>query len=93
MLVLSRKINESIVIDGRITVKVLRVDGEAIKLGISAPADVPIHRQEVYDEIRQSNVAAATPRLGPVPKLSPRQRAFADALALKPPAGRLPAKT
>jgi carbon storage regulator len=92
MLILSRKLNESIVIDGRITVKVLRIDGEVIKLGITAPADVPVHRQEVYDEIRQSNLAAATPRPGPVPKLSHRQRVSADALALKPPAGRLPAK-
>jgi carbon storage regulator len=92
MLILSRKLNESIVIDGRITVKVLRIDGEVIKLGITAPADVPVHRQEVYEEIRQSNEAAASPRLGPVPKLSTRQRGSADALALPPLAGRLPAK-
>jgi carbon storage regulator len=70
MLILTRKLNESIVIDGRITVKVVRIDGEVIKLGITAPADVPVHRQEVYEEIRQSNEAAATTRLGPVPKLS-----------------------
>ena len=92
MLILSRKLNESIVIDGRITVKVLRLDGDVIKLGIIAPADVPVHRQEVYEEIRQSNEAAASPRLGPVPKLSTRQRGSPAALALQPLAGRLPAK-
>ncbi len=92
MLILSRKLNESIVIDGRITVKVLRLDGEVIKLGITAPADVPVHRQEVYEEIRRSNEAAAAPRLGPVPKLSTPQRDSREALSLKPPAGRLPAK-
>ncbi len=70
MLILSRKLNESIVIDGRITVKVMRIDGETIKLGIAAPADVPVHRQEVYDEIRQSNCEAAIQRTTRVPKLS-----------------------
>jgi carbon storage regulator len=92
MLILSRKLNESIVIDGRITVKVLRLDGEVIKLGIAAPAEVPVHRQEVYEEIRLNNKAAATRPLGPVPKLSTRQRGSAAALALQPLAGRLPAK-
>ena len=47
MLVLSRKLNESIVIDGRIIVKIVRVDGDVVKLGIAAPADVPVHREEV----------------------------------------------
>lgn len=70
MLILSRKLNESIVIDGRITVKVMRVNGDVVKLGIAAPADVPVHRQEVYDEIRKSNEAAATQRTHLAPKLS-----------------------
>jgi carbon storage regulator len=70
MLILSRKLNESIVIDGRITIKVMRVDGEVVKLGIAAPMDVPVHRQEVYEEIRNSNHEAVTQRIGPVPRLS-----------------------
>ena len=70
MLILSRKLNESIVIDGRITVKVVRVDGEVVKLGIAAAADVPVHRQEVYEEIRKSNHEAVTQRTAPVPRLS-----------------------
>lgn len=70
MLILSRKLNESIVIDGRITVKVVHVDGDVVKLGIAAPADVPVHRQEVYDEIQRSNREALTRgRGGPVPRL------------------------
>lgn len=60
MLILSRKINESIVIDGRITVKVMRVDGDVVKLGIAAPKDVPVHRQEIYEEIQKSNLEALT---------------------------------
>lgn len=58
MLILSRKLNESVVIDGRITVTVVRVQGDVVKLGIEAAADVPIHRQEIYDEIQQSNLEA-----------------------------------
>ena len=70
MLILSRKLNESIVIDGRIIVRVMRLDGDVVKLGIAAPADVPVHRHEVYEEIRQSNESAVTQRSGSVPKLS-----------------------
>jgi carbon storage regulator len=60
MLVLSRKVNENIVIDGRIIVKVVRTEGNFVKLGIEAPPDVPVHRQEIYDEIQRSNQAALT---------------------------------
>ena len=63
MLILSRKVNESIVIDGRIVVKIVRLDGEQVKLGIEAPPDVPVHRQEVYEEIQKNNREAATARL------------------------------
>ncbi|MGC8743891.1 MAG: carbon storage regulator CsrA, partial [Verrucomicrobiia bacterium] len=55
MLILSRKVNESIVIDGRIIVKIVRVDGEVVKVGVEAPSNVPVHRQEIYEEILQSN--------------------------------------
>ena len=72
MLILSRKINESIVIDGRIRVKVVRVDGEQVKLGIEAPADVPVHRQEVYEEIQKSNREALTQGRPRLPRLSTR---------------------
>lgn len=51
MLVLSRKRNEAIVIGNGITVTVLAVDGDRVKLGIVAPAEVPVHREEVYQRI------------------------------------------
>lgn len=60
MLILSRKLNESVIIDGRITVKIVRVDGDIVKLGIGAPSDVPVHRQEVYEEIQRNNQRALT---------------------------------
>jgi carbon storage regulator len=72
VLILSRKLNESIVIDGRITVTVVRVQGDVVKLGIAAAADVPIHRQEVYEEIQRSNLEALSSRgdgTTPAPKL------------------------
>lgn len=70
MLVLTRKLGESIVIDGRITVKIVRVEGDTVKVGVTAPADVPIHREELYLEIQQSNQAALTHGRAPVPKLA-----------------------
>ena len=51
MLVLSRKPNESIVIDGNVTVSVLRVDNENVRLGIEAPLEIPVMRKEIYEEI------------------------------------------
>lgn len=56
MLVLSRKKNESIVIDDKIVVTVIEVRGDKVRLGIEAPAEIPVHRREIYDAI----VAAAT---------------------------------
>ncbi|MEY4917813.1 MAG: hypothetical protein RL616_1726 [Verrucomicrobiota bacterium] len=69
MLILSRKIGESIVIDGRIHVKIMRVDGDVVKLGIEAPMEVPVHRQEVYEEIQRNNQQALTKQSTPLPKL------------------------
>jgi carbon storage regulator len=71
MLILSRKTGESIVIAGNIRVKVVRVDGETVKIGVEAPSSVPVHRQEVYDEIQRNNQQAATQPSIPLPKLSP----------------------
>jgi carbon storage regulator len=70
MLVLARKLNQNIIIDGRIVVKVVRMDRDVVKLGIEAPISVPVHRQEVYEEIQRCNKAAASETRGPTPKLS-----------------------
>ena len=53
MLILSRKLNESIVIDGRIVVKVLRIEKDSVKLGIQAPPEVPVHREEIHEAIQK----------------------------------------
>jgi carbon storage regulator len=59
MLILSRKLNESIVIDGRIIVKILRIERETVKLGIQAPQELQVHRQEVYDMIQRNKQGGA----------------------------------
>lgn len=58
MLALSRKKNEALVINNNIEVTILEIKGEQVKLGISAPKDVPIYRKEVYAQIQQSNQEA-----------------------------------
>lgn len=59
MLVLSRKLNQSIVIGDEVHIVVVSIDRDTVKLGIQAPREVPVHRAEVYEEIQRANRAAA----------------------------------
>jgi carbon storage regulator len=61
MLVLSRKKNESIVINNDITVVVVEIRGDKVRLGVEAPKEVPVHRREVYDAIKRHQADAAQP--------------------------------
>lgn len=61
MLVLSRKSNESIIINNNITVTVVEIRGDKVRLGIVAPKDIPVHRQEVYDLIHGKKSADGGP--------------------------------
>ena len=54
MLVLSRKKNESIVINNEIRIVIVEIRGDKVRLGVEAPRDVPVHRQEVYDAIKRA---------------------------------------
>lgn len=58
MLALSRKKNEAIVINNDIEITVLEVKGDQVKIGITAPKEVPIYRKEVYLQIQEANKAA-----------------------------------
>ena len=59
MLALSRKKNESIVINNDVEITVLDIKGDQVKLGITAPKAVPVYRKEVYIQIQESNKAAS----------------------------------
>lgn len=68
MLVLSRKKNESIVINNDITIVVVEIRGDKVRLGVEAPKEVPVHRREVYDAIkRNSAVQSDSAEAGPAP--------------------------
>lgn len=70
MLVLSRKKNESIIINDNITVTVVEIRGDKVRLGIDAPKEVSVHRREVYEAIqnqaksRDTNAPAVAPDAG-----------------------------
>jgi carbon storage regulator len=68
MLVLTRKVHQSIVIGDDVEVVVLEVRGEQVRLGIRAPKDVAVHRKEIYDQILEENRAAAEARPEDVPE-------------------------
>jgi carbon storage regulator len=58
MLVLTRKVNESIIIGDSIEVTVVGVEGDQVKLGITAPREISVHRREVYEQIKRANEEA-----------------------------------
>ena len=60
MLVLTRRVGQSLVIGDEIVLRVLEVKGDVVRLGVDAPRDVKVHRQEVHDAVVAANRAATT---------------------------------
>jgi carbon storage regulator len=67
VLVLSRKLNQAIMIGDDIRVVVVSVDRDQVKLGIDAPRAIAVHRSEIYEEIQRQNREAAASPVAPVP--------------------------
>lgn len=65
MLVLTRKLGESIAIDDHIKIMVVQIKGKQVRLGIKAPKETKIHREEVYHSIQQANEEAASANASP----------------------------
>ena len=59
MLVLTRKVGEAIMIGNDVTIKVVEVRGDQVRIGVDAPRSVPVHREEVYREVERTNAASA----------------------------------
>ena len=57
MLILTRRVSESLMIGDDVTITVLGVKGNQVRLGVNAPKDVAVHREEIYERIRAENVA------------------------------------
>ena len=78
MLVLSRQRDESIMIGDNIVITIVDIRGDKVRLGINAPTEIPVHRQEVYEAIQRENLKAShlepreTRSLGKPPGTRPR---------------------
>ena len=75
MLVLSRQRDETIMIGDDIEITVVDIRGDKVRLGISAPKEITVHRKEVYEAIRKENQAAAAPTSVDSPAPAPQSKA------------------
>jgi carbon storage regulator len=86
MLVLTRRIGETIVIDGNIRVTVVSIQGDRIRLGIAAPPAVPVHRQEVQDRRAEFDLPPDPLTVTPPPRRWDKTRGIEQLTQLPPAA-------
>jgi len=65
MLILTRRVGETLMVGDDVTVTVLGVKGNQVRIGVNAPKDVAVHREEIYDRIRKENETGGEPAGGP----------------------------
>ena len=78
MLVLSRQKDQTIMIGDNIEITVVDIRGDKVRLGITAPSEIPVHRKEVYDAIKQENREAANIKLEDISNLSDQSNNAAE---------------
>jgi len=74
MLVLSRQKDQTIMIGDRVEITVVDIRGDKVRLGITAPSEIPVHRKEVYDAIKQENREAANIKLEDITHLNEQSK-------------------
>jgi carbon storage regulator len=62
MLILTRRVGETLMIGDQVTVTVLGVKGNQVRLGVNAPRDVAVHREEIYERIKREHAGTTPPR-------------------------------
>jgi carbon storage regulator len=92
MLVLTRRSSQSIVIGKDIVVTVLEVRGDQVRIGVSAPRDVDVHREEVFLELQEANRSAASPSPAAVEALGQLLPPAEPGPRAEPPTGERPAQ-
>ncbi len=73
MLVLTRRVGESIVIGNDVTVNVIQTHGNQVQIGISAPSDIPVYRLELYKQVSEENLKAASKETEATKRLAKQQ--------------------
>lgn len=81
MLILARKVNESIIIGDQVEVSIIDIKGDQVKLGIKAPANVKVYRMEIYRAIQEENKAAVMAAPAKIPELEALKNLKADPAA------------